>query len=229
MFTEFHKGNYKKGQTVYLLRIDEKEICKQELISEGTVSCVGRRFITIESGNQKLRSEFDEEAESIWQEYNYGQEYEIYLAKEAADEVIRKRELLKNIRSYILSLSSLSLEKLPTEQLSFLKAVLSFFSSFSEEKEISDILLHELPYRDKDTLYRKIWAEHVLEDIQGYADTANIQIPEKEAEAAAEKYVNGEYDCNLSYWENIHNLLEKQKDDDVSDEELKIGGLFICQ
>ena len=117
-------------------------------------------------------------------------------------------------------MNSLSLEKLPAEQLSFLKAVLSFFSSFSEEKEISDILLHELPYRDKDALYRKIWAEHVLEDIQGYADTADIQIPEKEAEAAAEKYVNGEYDCNLSYWENIHNLLEKQKDDDVSDEEV---------
>ena len=127
MFTEFYKDNYKKGQIVYLLRVDKKEPCNHELISKGTVSCIGRRFITVESGDQKLRFEFDEETESIWQEYNYGQEYEIYLTKEAADEVIRKRGLLKNIRSYIPHLTSLNLEDLPTEQLAFLKAVLSFF------------------------------------------------------------------------------------------------------
>lgn len=219
MFTEFHKNDYSKGQTVYLLRINGKESCNHKLISEGTVSCVGRRFITVESGNQKLRFEFDEEVESIWQEYSCEQEYEIYLTKEAADEVIRKRRLQKNIRAYIPNLTSLSLEKLPIEHLAFLKAVLSFFSSFSAEKEISDILLQELPDKDKDTLYRKIWAEHVLEDIQSYADTAGIQISESEAKAAAKQYVNGKYDCNLSYWENIHNLLEK-RDDDVSDEEV---------
>ena len=89
MFTEFYKDNYKKGQIVYLLRVDKKEPCNHELISKGTVSCIGRKFITVESGDQKLRFEFDEETESIWQEYNYGQEYEIYLTKEAADEVIR--------------------------------------------------------------------------------------------------------------------------------------------
>lgn len=58
----------------------------------------------------------------------------------------------------------------------------------------------------KEDIYRTIWAEHVAEDIKEHYLESDIEISDSNAEYLAELYVNGEYDCNLSYWENIENL-----------------------
>lgn len=59
----------------------------------------------------------------------------------------------------------------------------------------------------KDLVYRMIWAEHVARDIMERADELDEKIDLFEAQEAASRYVDGEYDCNLDYWANIDNLL----------------------
>lgn len=70
-----------------------------------------------------------------------------------------------------------------------------------------------LDYLSKDALYRYLWAEHVREDVQGrLEDYDDISENEYEAiiEAVANAYVyDGDYDCELTYWENIDNLIRK--------------------
>ena len=79
MFTEFHKEDWHKGQTVYLLRIGEgsDKLEPEKRIIEGIVETVGRVYITVSANSQKIRFEFDEETEQIFQEYNYGRSFEI--------------------------------------------------------------------------------------------------------------------------------------------------------
>ena len=66
----------------------------------------------------------------------------------------------------------------------------------------------------KDDLYRTVWYEHVLEDAESRL-SENPNAPEDEDEfnavcsEVASKYVyNGDYDCNLSYWDNINSLID---------------------
>lgn len=54
-----------------------------------------------------------------------------------------------------------------------------------------------------------VWAEHVTDDILSHAEEIGVEISKEDAEILAESYVcDGEYDCNLSYWDNIENLME---------------------
>lgn len=75
---------------------------------------------------------------------------------------------------------------------------------------------------EKDDLYRYLWADHVREDVEsrlasdyeemmlnasGETDEDHLKAV---VENVVERYVyDGDYDCNLSYWENIDNLIEK--------------------
>ncbi len=63
-----------------------------------------------------------------------------------------------------------------------------------------------------DKIYRKLWYPHVVEDVKSYMrgnypryvdDLVQII-----SEDVATRYVyNCKYDCNLSYWDNIDNLI----------------------
>ena len=218
MMTKFYKKNWKKGMKAYLLCVIPQK--SSTYISEWTVSSIGRRYVTVISDDcsKKIRFIYDEDIEQIWSEEE--PRYEIYSAKADAEEMIKKRALEKEIVSLgINCFLYRDMTFLSVEQLSFLKEFLIKDLSEKDKEHFFENLLNAIPNKEKDRFYRKIWAEHVLEDIQGYADTAGIQVSESEAKAAAKQYVNGKYDCNISYWENIHNLLEK-RDDDVSDEEV---------
>ena len=76
-------------------------------------------------------------------------------------------------------------------------------------------LVDGLDSNEKDALYRYLWAEHVGNDVW-YEISENFEedVPPEKVEAVVEdvvsKYVyDCEYDCNLSYWDNIHNLTKK--------------------
>lgn len=69
-------------------------------------------------------------------------------------------------------------------------------------------ILEKLTYEEQDTLYRKLWKEHVKADIQSFMTEEDIELSEKEVNQAAERYVGGRYDCNLSYWENVRNVID---------------------
>lgn len=77
-------------------------------------------------------------------------------------------------------------------------------------KKNLDDLLASLSPKEKDVLYRKLWFEHVLEDVQSFAETEDLEITDEIAKQVADRYVyNGDYDCNLSYWDNINNLVKE--------------------
>ena len=72
-----------------------------------------------------------------------------------------------------------------------------------------DKILKDLTYTEKESLYRKLWFFHVIEDVKDLCDDENIPYTQTLLEKVANKYVyEGDYDCNLSYWDNIRNLLD---------------------
>lgn len=76
------------------------------------------------------------------------------------------------------------------------------------EQKINTIL-KDLTEEEKDAIYRKLWYNHVLEDVYSFANDEDIEITDDIAENVAYRYVyEGDYDCNLSYWSNIKNLID---------------------
>ena len=213
MFTEFHKEDWHKGQTVYLLRIDEgsDKLEPEKRIIEGIVETVGRVYITVSVNSQKVRFEFDEETEQIFQEYNYGRSFEIYLTKEAALDILKKCEIENQLREDAKILLTKALTDLDGKKLDLLKNILDFVL-LQSNISILDILSEYLSFEEKDAFYRKIWSEHVKEDVLTFAENEDIEITDEDADRTASAYVNGRYDCNLSYWENLHNLIQKSKE-----------------
>ena len=62
----------------------------------------------------------------------------------------------------------------------------------------------------KDMFYSLVWKEHVVEDVLSYADDNDIPVTQETAEKVADRYVyERDYDCNLSYWTNINNILSE--------------------
>lgn len=76
---------------------------------------------------------------------------------------------------------------------------------------ISDTLknmIDNLPPRDQDTVYRYLWMQRVVEDIETFAEEREIDLTDEEIDIIAERYVcEGDYDCNFSYWDNLENLI----------------------
>jgi hypothetical protein len=69
--------------------------------------------------------------------------------------------------------------------------------------------LNSLDVKEKDELYRHLWQNYVMEDIKEYAEALDVSTSQEMIEIAAELFVSGGYDCNLSYWENIECVIEK--------------------
>lgn len=65
----------------------------------------------------------------------------------------------------------------------------------------------------KDALYRYLWADYVREDLHNrIVDLRPVDLAEEKydevVETAMRAYVyEGDYDCNLSYWENLDRLI----------------------
>ena len=94
--------------------------------------------------------------------------------------------------------------------------------SFEIDKEDKIAFFMEgLTAWDKDTLYYQLWEEHVREDVSSFLEeeleARKIEVSDEVKEdiiaRAAYLYVyEGEYDCNLNYWDNIKNLLDRDLD-----------------
>lgn len=77
-------------------------------------------------------------------------------------------------------------------------------------------LFVEMSDVQKDEIFRMVWASHVEEDVKSAMKDYHGHLPEDEndkqsiVEDVVNAYVyNGKYDCNLSYWENINNLIDR--------------------
>ncbi len=77
------------------------------------------------------------------------------------------------------------------------------------EQKVNKIL-SECDEETADAIYRRLWFYHVCEDINSYEVNMELEDPltDEQMERAAELYVyEGKYDCNLSYWDNIENVI----------------------
>lgn len=68
---------------------------------------------------------------------------------------------------------------------------------------------------EKDEAYRYLWLPYVIEDVENCLEWEYDLEDYKEEdikgiiESVADSYVyQGEYDCNLTYWRNIQNLID---------------------
>lgn len=93
------------------------------------------------------------------------------------------------------------------EHLELIKAIIIGAKTNYEKEKLPEILMRLLPSMEKDAFYRKIWAESIMEDVKSFDSNKDIKISNSKAKEIAEAYVNSKYDCNLSYWDNIQNLI----------------------
>lgn len=70
--------------------------------------------------------------------------------------------------------------------------------------------------RQRDELYRKLWYDYVYDDVRSFLEDYDGNIPETQegidnlVDRVTRAYVyDGTYDCNLSYWQNIENLVRE--------------------
>ncbi|MCR5368404.1 hypothetical protein [Eubacterium sp.] len=91
-----------------------------------------------------------------------------------------------------------------------------------ENNDINKIIsLVMLNNEAKDIIYRMVWKEHVKEDILSYAEDNGRAITDEKADAVADRYVyEGDYDCNLSYWQNLENLLAETEIGETTEKKL---------
>lgn len=208
----FNKNDYVVGNTVYLLFIggygtEKKD--PEQVIFEAVIKAVGRKYITVRKGVIEIRFEYDKETESIWQKYDYGRDYEIYTTRGKAVEALNKKKLEKDICNLSARLTCSHFDDNSIGQLELLKAIMVGTMTNYEKEKLPDILMRLLPSMEKDTFYRKIWAEDVMRDIKSFAADKGIRLSDENIKEAAEAYVNGRYDCNFSYWENIESIISE--------------------
>lgn len=65
---------------------------------------------------------------------------------------------------------------------------------------------------ERDELYRYLWSDYVRNDVREHLSRDDIGLSDEDVNAIVETVVeyyvyNGEYDCELSYWDNISNLI----------------------
>lgn len=73
-------------------------------------------------------------------------------------------------------------------------------------------LAENLNFKTSDKLYRILHMPYVKEDIKSMIDEMEIDTSDYDLEClidnCASRYVyDGDYDCNLSYWDNIKNII----------------------
>ena len=80
---------------------------------------------------------------------------------------------------------------------------------------ISDELksqIDALSPEEEDKVYRYLWSNHVRNDVVAHAEFLGVVLSDEEIDIITERYVyDGDYDCNLSYWDNIENLINEER------------------
>lgn len=90
------------------------------------------------------------------------------------------------------------------------------FGRIKTTTKISSEEIMNLDSVTKDEIYRMLWKEYVVEDVTQHLETRDdINKSSEEMiemiDRIATRYVyDGEYDCNLPYWDNLDNLIEEE-------------------
>lgn len=82
-----------------------------------------------------------------------------------------------------------------------------------------DKIYNSLSAVEKDALYRKLWMDYVKKDVHSLLEDDSLEdnkdvSVEDIADIVSERYVHdGDYDCNLSYWDNLENLVSEVQEE----------------
>ena len=69
--------------------------------------------------------------------------------------------------------------------------------------------IDKLTPKQKDEAYRILWSDYVREDVVSHAETIGVALDEDTIDTIVDAYVYySNYDCNLSYWDNIESLID---------------------
>lgn len=99
------------------------------------------------------------------------------------------------------------LDNFPAENLRYVEDSDEICEDECEFVEKEDDDLNIQLYRDK--IYREVWTEHVIDDIYSYLEDNHMTLNDDLVVKAARLYaMDGKYDCNLPYWENIANVIK---------------------
>ena len=78
-------------------------------------------------------------------------------------------------------------------------------------KEKFQEILKNLSEFDKEKIYRMVWYDHVCEDVGNEAANSDIKLTEQQIRNIAYRYVyDGDYNLTLNYYQNLHNLIDKE-------------------
>jgi len=86
-----------------------------------------------------------------------------------------------------------------------------FFAHFEANYKIESLpfAMTFLSDKVKDEIYRSELKQHTAEDVRARIEDTSVKLDECQIENVAHRYAyEGDYDCNLSYWDNIDNLIE---------------------
>lgn len=76
-----------------------------------------------------------------------------------------------------------------------------------------ETITRNLTNEDRERIYREVLKDYTKQDILARAEDIDREVSEAQAEYLAYLWAyTGEYDCNLSYWDNIDNLIENYLD-----------------
>lgn len=74
-----------------------------------------------------------------------------------------------------------------------------------------DEAIAQLSGRAKERIYRMVEATYVDIDVRTQLENRELALTEEQIGAIVDRYVeNRDYDCNLSYWTNIDNLIDDE-------------------
>ena len=94
-----------------------------------------------------------------------------------------------------------------------------------DKKAEAEKIVEDLKQRGlDDAVYRALWFEHVLEDVESYMTSEKgydgpplSEDAKGVAQIVASRYVyNGDYDHAISYWDNIDALVEEERERDLT-------------
>lgn len=71
------------------------------------------------------------------------------------------------------------------------------------------VFLDSLSEEERYAAYRYLWRPYVLEDVEDVVREMDVALSQNVIEDAADLFVDGYYDCNLSYWGNIERAIDK--------------------
>lgn len=122
-------------------------------------------------------------------------------------QTLTKEQLLGVMESYLNMIERG--KEYPTVVLSDIET--SIKSVLRKNKDVHSSEYITLTPKQEQQIYEKVKKEYVTEDVLQYMKDHELPVDEQIAEEIAEYFVNSGFDCDLNYWDNIHNLYDMQQ------------------